>query len=105
MSLGQVSAPTLKLLSVNDARHYLADRGWNTSPGTIYALVAAGKIRSRRYGIGRGTIRIAQSELDAYLADAEAATDTPKPPSRAPAGTGPLRNITPRSSRPGKKGR
>lgn len=40
------------------------------SADTIRALCAAGKIRHSRVGLGRGTIRIAEADLDAYLRSA-----------------------------------
>jgi len=36
------------------------------SRALVYALVAAGKIRHERHGLGRGTIRISDEDLEVY---------------------------------------
>lgn len=36
------------------------------SQSLVYGLLAAGKIRHERHGLGRGTIRIPQEALDEY---------------------------------------
>lgn len=36
------------------------------SPGLVYALVASGKIRHERHGLGRGAIRITEEALEEY---------------------------------------
>lgn len=36
------------------------------SPGLVYQLCAAGKIRHERHGIGRGTIRIPDDAIEEY---------------------------------------
>ena len=41
------------------------------SQATIYSLVAAGKLRCVRVGIGRGTIRILDEHVADYMAKAE----------------------------------
>ena len=41
------------------------------SQATVYALVAAGKLRCVRVGLGRGTIRIMEGHIADYLARAE----------------------------------
>lgn len=41
------------------------------SQSLVYGLIAAGKIRHSRFGIGRGTIRITQEALDEYRRAAE----------------------------------
>ena len=46
------------------------------SPGTVYALVAAGKLRCHRVGLGRGAIRIAEEHLVAFLAGSEPVSRT-----------------------------
>ena len=43
------------MLTVKQAAEIL-----NVSPGLIYALCAQGKLVHERYGLGRGTIRIAR---------------------------------------------
>lgn len=44
----------------------------------VYKLLAAGKIRHERHGIGRGTIRIPESALEEY---SQATEVNPKPAS------------------------
>lgn len=39
----------------------------NVSPNTIYALVSNGKLTCNRIGLGRGAIRIAQQDLEAFV--------------------------------------
>jgi excisionase family DNA binding protein len=57
-----------------------------TSKTTVYALVAAGKLRCFRVGVGRGCIRIAEEHLAEYLKRAEPWPTEPKapPPPRLP---------------------
>ncbi|MBC7820636.1 MAG: helix-turn-helix domain-containing protein [Planctomycetaceae bacterium] len=40
----------------------------NCSISTIYGLVDTGKLVAHRIGVGRGAVRIAQTDLDLYLA-------------------------------------
>ena len=47
------------------------------SAATVYALVAAGRLRCYRVGMGRGSIRISDEHLAAYLAGAEPKAATP----------------------------
>lgn len=51
------------------------------SSATVYALVAAGKLRAYRIGLGKGRIRISEEHIAEYLAGAERKV-TPPPPSR-----------------------
>ncbi|MEZ5939758.1 MAG: helix-turn-helix domain-containing protein [Planctomycetaceae bacterium] len=51
-------------------------RTLHCSPGCIYRLVANGDLRHSRIGIGRGTIRIHERDLEAYL---EQKSSAPKP--------------------------
>lgn len=37
------------------------------SPATVYALVASGRLRCHRIGIGRGAIRIDEAQLAEFL--------------------------------------
>ncbi len=53
------------MLTVKQAAEILS-----VSPGLIYALCAQGKLEHERYGLGRGTIRIAESALIAFRAGA-----------------------------------
>jgi excisionase family DNA binding protein len=41
------------------------------SPATVYALIAAGRLRCSRIGLGRGVIRISDEQLAEYLRAAE----------------------------------
>ncbi len=50
------------------------------SPATVYSLVASGKLRHFRVGLGRGSIRIAEEHLAEYLQAAE--TVPIQPPAR-----------------------
>jgi excisionase family DNA binding protein len=36
------------------------------SPALVYALVAGGKIRHERHGLGRGAIRVTEEALEEY---------------------------------------
>jgi excisionase family DNA binding protein len=42
------------------------------SQTTVYQLIAAGKLRCTRHGLGRGCIRITDEQLADYLKRAEA---------------------------------
>jgi excisionase family DNA binding protein len=53
------------------------------SPATIYALVASGKLRSLRVGMGRGVIRITEAHLAEFIAGTEPGPrSAPAPPAR-----------------------
>jgi len=52
------------------------------SQATVYALVAAGKLRCSRVGLGRGVIRISDEQLAEYLCAAEPRTGPPAPAAR-----------------------
>ncbi len=47
------------------------------SPATVYSLVACGKLKCYRVGMGRGCIRIAEEHLAEYLQAAETALIQP----------------------------
>jgi hypothetical protein len=47
----------------------------------VYALVAAGKLRCYRVGLGRGQIRISDEHIAEYLGKVETGTAQPQPPS------------------------
>lgn len=38
------------------------------SSQTVYVLCRVGKLRHTRFGIGRGTIRVSEQDLDAFIA-------------------------------------
>ena len=56
------------------------------SQSTVYGLIAAGKLRCARVGLGRGVIRIQEDHLAEYLAGTETAPKSPPVPSRVPHG-------------------
>ena len=64
------------MLTVRQAAEQLA-----VSPASVYRLVETGKLLAHRIGIGRGTIRISEEQLDAFLSSTE--TETPPQPSLA----------------------
>ncbi len=47
-----------------------AARRLEVAPSTVYSLVAAGKLQASRHGVKRGTIRISEEQLAAYLNEA-----------------------------------
>jgi excisionase family DNA binding protein len=51
----------------------------DVSPATVYGLVAAGKLRCHRVGLGRGCIRISEDHLGEFLAGAEPVAKAPAP--------------------------
>jgi excisionase family DNA binding protein len=62
-----------------------ADR-LEVSQSTVYGLIAAGKLRCARIGLGRGVIRIQEEHLAEYLAGTQAAPRSSSVPSRVPHG-------------------
>jgi excisionase family DNA binding protein len=50
------------LLTVKKAAEHLS-----VSPGCIYTLISKRKLPHVRIGVGRGTIRIRESDLEAYV--------------------------------------
>lgn len=51
------------MLKVNQVAEEL-----NVSESIVYALIDAGRLACHRIGVGRGTIRVSNEDLDAYLA-------------------------------------
>lgn len=51
----------------------------DVSAATVYALVAGGRLRCYRVGMGRGSIRIAEEHLAEYLKGAEPAIEQAPP--------------------------
>lgn len=47
------------------------------SPSLVYSLVARGRIRHERFGLGRGVIRIAEEALAEYRKSSEVQLQTP----------------------------
>ena len=56
----------------------------NVSVATVYALVSAGKLACHRVGVGRGRIRITESDIDAYLSLCRQDTIAASPPRTTP---------------------
>ena len=56
------------------------------SAATVYGLVAAGKLRCHRIGLGRGAIRISEAHVVQYLEGAE-------PTPRSVLGPAPARQV------------
>jgi excisionase family DNA binding protein len=52
------------------------------SASTVYGLIAAGKLRCTRVGLGRGVIRISDEQLAEYQRAAEPRADSPIPAPR-----------------------
>jgi excisionase family DNA binding protein len=50
------------MLSVKETARELG-----VSVGCVYQLTASGKLPSHRFGLGRGTIRVAESDLAAFM--------------------------------------
>ena len=61
-----MSTATILRLTVKEAAEQL-----RISAALVYALCAAGRIRSERFGIGRGCIRIPVEALEEYRKAAE----------------------------------
>lgn len=53
------------------------------SESLVYKLVAAGKIRHERHGMGRGVIRIPRDSLDEYRRDCTRGEPPPPPVKQA----------------------
>jgi excisionase family DNA binding protein len=54
------------------------------SSATVYGLIAAGKLRCVRVGLGRGAIRILDEHIAEYLQKAEPGAKQPPVPARKP---------------------
>lgn len=55
------------------------------SPATVYALVSSGQLACHRIGTGRGTIRISEGNIEAYLQECQfEAAGKPTPPTPRP---------------------
>lgn len=50
------------------------------SPATVYALIAAGKLKCSRIGLGRGCIRVQEEQLREFLHGATAEKAAPAAP-------------------------
>jgi excisionase family DNA binding protein len=49
------------------------------SQATVYSLVASGRLRHCRVGLGRGAIRVSEDQLAEYIRASEAAPTLPFP--------------------------
>jgi excisionase family DNA binding protein len=67
-----------------DVRVREAAQRLEVSPATVYALVASGRLRCYRVGMGRGSIRITEEHLAEYLKRAEPALPPVTTPARRP---------------------
>jgi excisionase family DNA binding protein len=52
------------------------------SVATVYGLIAGGKLRCNRIGLGRGVIRVSDDQLSDYLRRAEPTVKPPPAPAR-----------------------
>ena len=50
------------------------------SPGTVYGLIASGKLRCYRVGNGRGVVRISEEQFSAFLKRSEPQVPAPNIP-------------------------
>jgi excisionase family DNA binding protein len=55
----------------------VADR-LEVSVSLVYRLIATGKLRCSRHGLGRGVIRVSERQLSDYLASVESSGATPQ---------------------------
>jgi len=60
-----------------------ASQRLNVSVATVYALVSSGKLACHRVGVGRGRIRITESDIEDYLSLCRQGTFA-APPARTP---------------------
>jgi excisionase family DNA binding protein len=52
----------------------------SVSQATVYALVASGRLRHCRVGLGRGAIRVTEEQLEEYIRSSEHyVADAPEP--------------------------
>ena len=54
----------------------------NVSAKIVYALIESGQLVSHRFGVGRGTIRVSEADLQAYITSCRLETD--RAPQRRP---------------------
>ncbi len=91
-SAGKAWCP-VALLTVKQAAERLS-----LNPATVYALCASRKLPHARIGVGRGTIRIREEDLDAFLERATVRPGPPAAPSSPKAGPKPppvtLKNLS-----------
>ena len=52
----------------------------NISVQLVYQLIEAGKLAAHRFGVGRGTLRVSECDLDTYIESCrQTKVDEPKP--------------------------
>lgn len=54
------------------------------SPSLVYQLIESGKLGHHRIGNGRGTIRVSQNDLEAYLSASHSGVEPLQPTVRRP---------------------
>ncbi len=79
-----------KLLTVNDVAQRL-----QVSTQCVYSMVARGKLAHVRVGIGRGTIRFLQHDLDTFIHEHRNEKNEDDPVSRPPRGRAAPANLAP----------
>ena len=77
------------LLTIKDVARRLS-----VAPSTVYALVESGKLVSLRIGIGRGTIRFKESDLERFLDACSSAPPRPSAPEHEAISAETLANLT-----------
>jgi hypothetical protein len=87
-------------MTIRDAAEYLSSRGYRCSPGTVRAMVKADRIGHFRVGLGVGRIEIAESHLEAFLADQYRGPKESRPKVSRPAQASRPREAVPAVVRP-----
>lgn len=70
----------------------VADR-LNVSINCVYQLVNTGKLACHRIGVGRGAVRVDESDLNAFLEESRVARNSPAPVRDRPAKQGPFKHL------------
>lgn len=81
---------TPSYLTIREAAEQL-----RVSHGTIRGLIAKGRLKAIRVGTGRGTYRIAQADLDAFLLGCEVPGPAPAAPAVKPRGPAAFTHLDP----------
>ena len=56
----------------------------SVSEASVYRLVETGRLHAHRIGVGRGTIRVSEEQLEQYLTEAQTEVIEPRPRRRKP---------------------